>query len=208
MIPFTTVVCNIFVQHPTQRTLAKEKDLRQTFLFFGSYPAFRVRNQIALRAGKTRVLTRPVSMIARKVEENSRIWPGYRSTGQYRIADPSFSFRISPCLISVFRRPSDCFLFKRRLSSLGRIPGCVLINESIFSRSPPWRPCFVDLTDGALCLIALSARPSLFWVLVVFASSHLSSFWEHTLCLEPASKTYNPVEVAIVREVCNTISDP
>src|SRR5262245_24427829 len=39
---------------------------------------------------------------------------------------------MSPRLISVLRRPSDCSLFKRRLSSDGRIPGCARINESTF----------------------------------------------------------------------------
>jgi hypothetical protein len=37
MIPFTMIVRNIFVQRPTQRTLTKEKDLRQTLLFCRSY---------------------------------------------------------------------------------------------------------------------------------------------------------------------------
>jgi hypothetical protein len=42
MIPFTMVVRNIFVERPTQRTLTKENDLRQTLLFYRSYPSFRV----------------------------------------------------------------------------------------------------------------------------------------------------------------------
>src|SRR6516165_5147816 len=46
MIPFTMVVRNIFVQRPTQRALAKEKNLRQTLLFCRSYPALRVGVQI------------------------------------------------------------------------------------------------------------------------------------------------------------------
>jgi hypothetical protein len=62
---------------------------------------------------------------------------------------------MSPRLISVLRKPSVCSLFKNRLSSEGRIPGCILINESTLSRSSLWRPCFADLTDRALCLTNL-----------------------------------------------------
>src|SRR6202021_3076600 len=68
------------------------------------------------------------------------------------MAVPSFSFRITPCLISVFRRLSDCFFFKNRLISEGRIPGCALIKESVFSRSLSW-PCFTDVTDRVFSLL-------------------------------------------------------
>jgi hypothetical protein len=46
MIPFSVVVRNIFVERPTQRTLTKENDLRQTLLSCRSYPSLRVGIQI------------------------------------------------------------------------------------------------------------------------------------------------------------------
>jgi hypothetical protein len=45
------------------------------------------------------------------------------------------------------------------------MPGCVLINESVFSRSPTSRPGFADLTERALCLTAFCARAALVLVL-------------------------------------------
>src|SRR5215467_79412 len=72
---------------------------------------------------------------------------------------------MSPRLISVSRRPSDCSRFRRRLISEGRIPGCALINESVFSRAPPWRPDFADLTDRVPRFTAFCARAALVPVL-------------------------------------------
>ena len=65
MIPFTMVVRNIFVQRPTQRALAKEKNLRQTLLFCRSYPALRVGVQIWTSRRQDQCLDAPASMIAR-----------------------------------------------------------------------------------------------------------------------------------------------
>jgi hypothetical protein len=82
------------------------------------------------------------------------------------MAVPSFSFRIRPRLISVLRRASDCSLFKSRLSSEGRIPGCALISERVFSRRPLGRLTFADLTDRVLCMIG-------FWLDAVLAARGL-----------------------------------
>jgi hypothetical protein len=77
-------------------------------------------------------------------------------------------------LISVLRRPSDCSLFKSRLSSEGRIPGCALINESVFSKSPPGPPRFVDLTvfGARAALIRALGRFGLRFIAVALLRDH------------------------------------
>src|ERR1700691_876243 len=57
---------------------------------------------------------------------------------------------MSPRLISVARRPSDCSRFKSRLISEERIPGFAPINESTFSIWLPGRPGFAAFTDRLL----------------------------------------------------------
>lgn len=107
-------------------------------------------------------------------DERSRILPGNRSNG---IMSHRRAISLLPYESALNQRTAQTVgLFSVQGSIEFREPysGVVLINESVFSRSPPCRPFFANLRDRTLRLTAFLARAvwSLFCIVVASASSH------------------------------------